>query len=100
MITGPSFESRIRLQSRPYTDQRGNVAYEHNSYLEGGEMVEPAIGGTTMQIHKAQYRDPLTRQEFIDVLVTLPDGRQETRQFAVSAVRRVGANAAAPPKSY
>jgi hypothetical protein len=30
-LQGPSFESRIRLQSRPYIDDRGNIAYEHNS---------------------------------------------------------------------
>ena len=87
--TCPSFESRIWRQSRPYTDNRGNTSYEHNSPIQVGEMVEPALGGSPMPVIKSGYRNLITRQELLTVLVTLNDGREIPREMAASTVRRV-----------
>jgi hypothetical protein len=88
---GPSFESRIRAQSRlSHLDALGNPLYEHNSPLEVGEMVEPALGGPQMRVIKSGYWDFIGRQNLVTVLVTLDDGREIPREMAASAVRRVG----------
>jgi hypothetical protein len=93
-LTGPSFESRIRPQSRPsHTDERGNVLYEHNSPLQIGETVEPILGGPHMTVIKSDYRDLISRTELVKVVEELKDGCEGPAvEMAVSAVRRVNRN--------
>jgi len=85
----PTFESRLIPQSRELTDANGNVFFEHNSYLEPGEIVVDAHNGTELEVVKSQYRNPLTRQEFVMVAVREKDGSEKWIEMPASAVRRL-----------
>lgn len=87
--TTPTFRSRLIPQSREYVDRDGNVTYEHNSYLEPGEIVVGAHGNTEMTVVKARYRNPLTRQELVTVAVRRKDGGEDFIELPASAVRRL-----------
>jgi hypothetical protein len=88
-LSEPSFGSRIRAQSRPVEDARGNIIYEHNSPLQVGEFVMPPGGGAAVEILAAGYRNPLTGQQLVTVLWRYDNGNEEQVKLAASAVRRI-----------
>jgi hypothetical protein len=88
-LSEPTFGSRIRPQSRPIEDSRGNVVYEHNSPLQVGEFVMPPRGGVQVEILASGYRNPLTGQELVTVLWRYDNGDEQQVELAASAVRRV-----------
>jgi hypothetical protein len=82
------FESRLVPQSRPVVDKRGKTGYEHNSWLEVGERVELALGGTEVVVAEGSHWNPITRDEFVKVLVTREGGTQECMTVPAHEVRR------------
>ena len=82
------FESRLVLQSRAVVDERGDIGYKHNSWLEGGEHVELAEGGADAIVMEGSHWHPFTRREFVRVLLRREDGSEELLKLPASAVRR------------
>jgi hypothetical protein len=85
----PTFESRLVPQSRECADLKGNIFFEHNSWLEPGETVVAAGGEAEMTVAKSPYRNPITLKEFVTVARKRKDGSEEWIELPVSAVRRL-----------
>jgi hypothetical protein len=73
----PTFESRLVPQSRECVDLKGNIFFEHNSWLEPGETVVAAGGEAEMTVAKSPYRNPITLKEFVTVARKRKDGSEE-----------------------
>lgn len=82
------FESRLARQSRPVVNELGDIEYKHNSWLEVGEHLELVMGGAGVVVAEGSYWDPISRKEFIKVLVPRQGGGEERKTVPATAVRR------------